>query len=132
MPLISGSFTVAAKPMDADPRAEASSLGRLSLDKTFSGTLEAVSVGQMLSYRSSIEGSAGYVAIELVAGSIDGKVGSFALQHCGHANRGTQSLSVDVIADSGTGDLTGLSGSMRIVVGDGGEHSYEFDYTLPA
>ena len=132
MPKISGPFTVAAKPLDADPRTNAASIGRLSLDKVYSGALEAVSMGQMLAYRSAVDGSAGYVAIEIVTGSLDGRTGGFALQHSGHANRGLQSLTVDVIADSGTGELVGLSGSMQIVVADGGDHGYVLEYTLPA
>jgi hypothetical protein len=100
------------------------------LDKQFHGDLEASSQGQMLAFRSEVKGSAGYVAMERVRGSLNGRTGAFVLQHTGTMVRGEQQLSIKVVADSGTGELTGLEGSMAIIITDG-KHSYEFGYTLP-
>ncbi len=86
-------------------------------------------MGEMLAFRTAVEGSAGYVAIERVNGTLDGRAGSFALQHSGTMDRGTPTLSVTVVPDSGTEALTGLSGSMTIDVGE--EHRYGFTYRLP-
>ena len=83
----------------------------------------------MLALSTAIEGSAGYVAMEQVTGSLQGKKGSFTLQHFGKMTRGVLELKVSVVPDSGTGELTGLSGTMKIIIADG-THSYEFDYTL--
>ena len=122
-----GSFTVRLDPQtnaQADPK-----LGRMTMEKVFQGDLQATSQGQMLSAATGVQGSAGYVAIEKVAGTLGGSSGSFVLQHMGTMHRGVPQLSVRVIPDSGTGELTGLSGSMDIHVADG-KHTYEFDYTL--
>ncbi len=114
----------------ADKEADAT-LGRLSIDKTFAGDLDATSRGEMLSAGTAVKGSAGYVAIERVSGKLGGRAGTFVLQHSGSMNRGKPSLSVTVVPDSGTGGLTGLTGSMTIDI-SGGKHSYQFEYTLPA
>ena len=105
-------------------------LVRMALDKRFSGDLEASSLGQMLASNPGVEGSAGYVAIERVVGTLGGRSGSFVLQHSGTLNRGAPSLSVAVVPDSGTEGLLGLVGSMTIERVDG-KHLYRFDYTLP-
>jgi len=102
----------------------------MQIAKTFSGGLEGKSAGQMLSARSDIDGSAGYVALEKVEGSLDGHPGSFVLQHSGHANRGETRLRVNVVADSGTDELTGLRGEMQINVTPDGGHLYVFDYAF--
>jgi hypothetical protein len=107
-------------------------LGRMVIDKQFHGELEATSRGQMLSTMTAIKGSAGYVAIEIVSGSLAGRHGTFALQHSATMNRGTPSLSIMVVPDSGTGQLTGLTGKMSINIAPDGKHSYDFEYTLPA
>jgi hypothetical protein len=104
-------------------------LGRMSIDKQFRGDLEGTSKGQMLTAMTDVKGSAGYVAIEKVAGTLHGRSGTFALQHSGTMDRGTQSLAISVVPDSGTGQLTGLAGTMRIIIAEG-KHSYEFDYRL--
>jgi hypothetical protein len=106
-----------------------SPVGRMSIAKQFHGDLEASSAGQMLAFMTETKGSAGYVAIEKVTGKLAGRTGAFALQHRGVMNRGAAELTVTVIPDSGTGDLAGLSGSMKIIV-EAGKHSYEFDYEL--
>ena len=126
-----GSFDVklSAQALAVEDKVEGATLGRMSIDKQFHGDLEAVSVGEMLVAGTAVKGSAGYVAIEIVTGKLNGKSGSFALQHQGVMNRGAPSLSVTVVPDSGTGELAGLSGKMNIVI-TGGKHFYEFDYSI--
>jgi hypothetical protein len=130
MPVARGPFEVKLTPQAADERSAAAFLGRLNLDKAFHGDLDATSVGQMLAARGGKPESAGYVAIEQVTGTLHGRSGSFMLQHSGHSSPAGQSLSINVIADSGTGDLAGLSGTMTIVIAPGGAHSYELEYKL--
>ncbi len=125
----SGSFEVKMTPQVDDNIGEPI-VGRMSLDKNFQGDLEAESRGQMLAVMSSVEGSAGYVAMERVKGKLHGHAGTFALQHSGTMTRGAQQLSITVVPDSGTDELAGLSGTMKINIADG-KHSYEFEYTLP-
>jgi hypothetical protein len=103
--------------------------GRMSIDKQFHGDLEATSKGEMLMAGTAIKGSAGYVALEQVTGTLGGRRGSFILQHNGTMTRGTPELSVTVVPDSGTDELTGLSGRLTIDIVEG-KHSYGFDYTL--
>ena len=111
-----------------DPQADPQ-LARLTIDKQFEGDLQATSKGQMLSGSTDVKGSAGYVAIEKVTGKLGGRSGSFILQHSGTMTRGVPQLSVTVVPDSGTDELSGLTGSMQINIADG-KHSYQFDYTL--
>jgi Protein of unknown function (DUF3224) len=105
------------------------SLGRMSIDKQFDGALEATSKGQMLTGMTEVKGSAGYVAIEKVSGKLDGREGTFILQHSATMKRGAPHLMITVIPDSGTGELAGLAGTMNIIIADG-KHSYDFEYTL--
>jgi hypothetical protein len=130
MPTATGPFEVSLAPQPADERAAAKFLGRLAIDKQFHGDLEATSVGQMLAARGSKPESAGYVAIEQVTGTLAGRPGSFILQHSGHSSPAGQSLTIGVVADSGTDDLVGLSGTMTIAIAPDGAHSYVFDYAL--
>ncbi|WP_298441924.1 DUF3224 domain-containing protein [uncultured Ferrimonas sp.] len=126
----SGTFTVSLSPLG--PYAESSQgiqLGRMSIDKTFSGDLSANSKGEMLNAMAPIAGSAGYVAIELVSGVLQQKSGSFALQHYGTMAAGAQHLVVEVVPGSGVGELSGLSGIMTIRI-EAGQHFYHFDYQL--
>jgi hypothetical protein len=129
MPLATGSFDVRLTPDGAPYVAPGSTLAALTLDKTFRGDLEATSAGRMLSAGTDVKGSAAYVAIERVSGTLRGKTGTFVLQHNGVMTRGAGQLSIAVVPDSGTGDLTGLSGTMSIDITDG-KHFYEFDYIL--
>lgn len=122
----SGTFEVKMVPKAAD---DESAIGRMSLDKRFLGDLEATSLGQMLAFRSSVQGSAGYVAIERVVGTLQGRSGSFVLQHSGTMTQGEPTLTITVVPDSGTDALLGLAGRMTIRV-DAAGHFYEFDYTL--
>lgn len=124
-----GSFTVKLTPQALADAAADASMGRRALDKQFAGDLQASSMGEMLSAMGSVAGSAGYVALERVRGSLHGKRGSFVLQHSGTMTRGTPTLSVTVVPDSGTDELLGLTGQMNIVIADG-KHFYEFHYTL--
>lgn len=126
-----GTFEVKLAPQAPDSAAAGEAIGRMILDKQFHGDLEGTSLGQMLAAMTRVAGSAGYVAIEQVRGTLHGKSGTFVLQHSGTMTRGTPHLVVTVVPDSGTGDLTGLSGTMRIIV-EGKQHSYELDYSLPA
>ena len=124
-----GTFDVQLTPQAPETEGD-KSLGRLTLDKQFNGDLVGTSKGQMLTGMTATEGSAGYVAIEKVEGTLDGRSGSFILQHRGIMDRGTPALLVTVVPDSGTDGLEGLAGSMTIEI-TGGEHRYTFDYTLP-
>ena len=124
-----GAFDVV---MTAEPPydvAEGASLGRASFSKTFHGDLSATSTVQMLGARSDTKGSAGYVAIERVIGSLHGKTGSFVLQHSGTMTRGEGTLTVTVVPDSGSGELRSIAGKMTIDIKDG-KHFYAFEYTL--
>ena len=127
---VSGEFQVKLQPMDFCAKgADGINLGRMFIDKTFTGALEATSQGEMLSAMTPTKGSAGYVAIEQVVGSLSGRKGSFVLQHFGTMKRGKDSLVLEVVPDSGSGELTELSGKMLIKV-ENGKHLYEFEYEL--
>ena len=125
-----GEFEVELTPQPADDYADGATLGRLSIDKRFRGGLEGTSRGQMLTAMTGVKGSAGYVAIERFTGTLDGRQGSFVLQHTGTMTRGVPTLSVTVVPDSATGQLAGLTGTMSIDVE--ANHSYDFAYTLPS
>ncbi|MDB4324795.1 DUF3224 domain-containing protein [bacterium] len=125
-----GSFVVSLEPLAFEGADPESKLARMSIDKEITGDLTASTMGQMLSAMTSTTGSAGYVAIERVVGTLNGKRGSFVLQHTGTMNRGTPSLMVSVVPDSGTEELVGLEGEFKIDI-SGGKHSYEFTYRLP-
>ncbi|HTV13221.1 MAG TPA: DUF3224 domain-containing protein [Acidobacteriaceae bacterium] len=128
---VSGSFDVKIEPQKADnPPARESELGRMSIDKQFHGDLEAVSKGEMLSFMNREVGSGGYVALEKVTGTLSGHTGSFVLQHNATMNHGAPELNIIVVPGSGTGELTGLTGTMKIRI-ESGKHFYDFDYTLP-
>ena len=124
-----GSFDVKITPLASDTPAEGSPLGRMAIDKQFHGDLEGTSTGEMLTAGTAIKNSAGYVAIERVTGRLHGKRGTFALQHNATMTRGEGSLNIIVIPDSGTDELTGLSGKLSIDL-TGGRHLYVFEYSL--
>ncbi len=125
-----GTFDVKIAPQKPDnPQAEAAALGRMSIDKQFHGDLDATSQGEMLSILDKTKGSGGYVALERVTGKLQGHTGTFALQHNATMNRGVPQLSIIVVPDSGTGELTGITGTMQIRI-EGGQHFYDFDYSL--
>jgi len=122
-----GTFEVKLNPQDDGPDAP---VGRMTIAKEFQGDLSGTSNGQMVMASSpSVKGSAGYVAIEKVTGTLHGRRGSFYLQHSGTMTRGAGELTINVIPDSGTDELEGLQGKMNIIIADG-KHSYEFEYEL--
>lgn len=123
----SGTFEVKMTPQTPEDKTEG--FGRMTIDKQFHGDLEGTSKGEMLSAGTEVKGSAGYVAIEKVSGTLQGRSGTFVLQHSGTMTRGTPELTITVVPDSGTGQLVGLAGKMTIKITDG-KHSYDFEYTL--
>ena len=124
-----GTFDVKLTPQPAFATTEAVTLARVGIDKQFHGPLDATSHAEMLAANTTTQGSAGYVAIELVTGTLQGRAGSFVLQHSGTMTRGAPALTLTVVPDSATGNLRGLSGSMKIDIVDG-QHFYTFDYAL--
>ncbi len=124
---IRGPFDVKMTPQGAATEP----VGRFTLDKAYHGDLEGTALGEMLAFGTAVKGSAGYVAIEKVTGTLAGRSGTFALQHWGVMDKGTPELRIMVVPDSGTGDLTGLTGTMTIDIQPGGKHFYGFTYTLP-
>ena len=128
MPTVTGAFHVELPPLEPGGAMAGLPFGRRAIAKRFEGPLEASSRGEMLSWMTPVQGSAGYVALEWVTGSLEGRRGSFALQHSSVMRRGSPEQSVRVVPDSASEELAGLTGSMRIVIGPGGEHTYEFEY----
>ena len=127
---VSGEFTVKLNPIGGYATGQDGvNLGRMSIDKEFSGALEALSQGEMLSAMTATQGSAGYVAIEQVVGKLNGKQGSFVLQHFGTMDKGAERLILEVVPDSGAGELEGVTGKMHIRVEEG-IHYYDFEYQL--
>ena len=126
----SGTFEVKLTPQPLADSNDAATLGRMAIDKQFHGDLEATSKGEMLMASTEVKGSAGYVAIERVKGTLHGRKGSFVLQHSGTMTRGAPQLLVTVVPDSGTDELVGLAGKLMITITDG-KHFYDFEYTLP-
>jgi len=126
-----GTFEVTITPVEPAGRAADASINRMFIDKVFEGELEARSTVLMLAVSTETEGSAAYVAMERVTGTLHGRSGSFALQHSGTMTRGAPELLVNVVPDSGTEELAGLTGRMAIDIVDG-QHLYEFSYSLPS
>ena len=129
MPHASGTFEVKITPQPRDEYADGATLGRMTIDKHFRGDLTGSSRGQMLTAGTPVKGSAGYVAIEQVTGTLAGRAGTFILQHSGTMTRGAPALTLTVVPDSGSGELTGLAGTMQIDIA-AGAHAYRFDYEL--
>lgn len=125
-----GSFTVEVKPVGEAATADGVSLGRMSIAKQFLGDIQGTGEGQMLTAMTPVKGSAGYVAIERVTGTVHGKSGSFVLQHTGTMNEGEQQLSITVVPASGTGELAGMKGIFHLNIAEG-RHDYELEYSLP-
>jgi hypothetical protein len=130
MQVAKGSFTVEMKPQGDPITTDGVSTGRMSLNKRFEGDLVAVGQGEMLTALTPVKGSAGYVAIERVTGTLQGRAGSFVFQHSGTMNQGAQQLSIRVVPGSGTGGLVGIDGVFELSIIEG-KHLYEFEYTLP-
>lgn len=128
--IATGTFSLKSESLDN--YAEGSNdikLNRMSIDKSFEGDLKGSSKGEILSAVTPVKNSAGYVAIEQVVGEIEGKKGSFVLQHFGIMDKGDNRLILEVVPDSGTSDLADISGKMLIRIEDG-QHFYDFDYKL--
>jgi ketosteroid isomerase-like protein len=126
-----GAFDVKMTPQKAEEGPGAESLGRFSMEKRYHGALNATARGQMLTVGTKVEGSAVYVAVEQVDGTLDGRKGTFALNHTGTMARGAPHLAIAVVPDSGTGELMGIAGTLDIRIEEGGKHFYDFEYTLP-
>ncbi len=127
---VTGTFEISMKAEPPYDTVDGVNLGRASFDKRFSGPLQATSVVQMLSARTPVENSAGYVAVERIVGMLEGRSGSFVVLQTGLMNRGEQSLTITIVPDSGTGELAGISGKMNIRIVDR-QHHYELEYALP-
>lgn len=125
-----GTFEVTLNPLETYNRTADAKIGRMSIDKSFAGDLVGSSQGEMLSGGSPAEGSAGYVAIERVTGALQGRNGSFLLQHSATMTPTSQEATITIVPGSGTGELEGIAGAMSILIRDG-KHFYEFEYTLP-
>ncbi len=123
-----GEFDVALVPLTSERAIPL--MARMTNDKVFRGDLTGTSQGEMLSAATCQKDSAGYVSIERVEGTLQGRHGSFFLQHNGIMDRGAGTLTVSVIPDSGTGELSGLRGTLSITMVDG-RHVYDFEYSLP-
>jgi len=131
MPLkAAGTFDVKNSALPPEDATGGAAIGRFALDKQFHGDLEATSKGQMLGAGNPSSGTAGYVAMEYVTGTLHGRSGSFALQHMGTMAGGKFDLKVMVVPGSGSGELAEIDGAMTIIIA-AGKHSYEFDYILP-
>jgi Protein of unknown function (DUF3224) len=124
-----GTFIVKLTPGPATDDPAVADLGRMTIDKLFHGDIEGTSKGEMLTAGTATKGSAGYVAMERVTGSLQGRKGSFILQHTATMSRGVPWLSISVVPDSGTGQLLGITGTLSILI-ENGEHSYVFEYTI--
>lgn len=131
MPQATGRFQVQLTPQQAEDAIAAANLPRMLIAKTFMGDLQGSSSGQMVAAMTAVEGSAGYVAMEQVVGTLHGNHGTFVLQHSSTMARGVPQQSITVVPDSGTDELVGLSGQMVIDIVDG-EHLYTFDYAITA
>lgn len=124
-----GSFDVKITPQD--DTTPQSTMGRMLLEKQYQGGLEATGTGQMLSAGTPVKGSGAYVAIERVTGTLDGKHGSFTLQHVGSMTKGKPTMAITIVPDSGTDELTGIEGSEKVTI-ENGKHLYDLEYTLPS
>jgi hypothetical protein len=129
MKIAKGTFDVKVTPLAAEEKIGDPTIGRLSLDKQFSGDLVGSSKGQMLGIGTDVKESGGYVAAERFSGTLDGKKGSFALQHSGTMQGGKFDLNIIIVPDSGTGELAGISGKMKIII-EKGKHFYELEYSF--
>jgi hypothetical protein len=127
----SGPFDVKLVPQPADEKNNDPLMSRMAIDKHYHGELEATGTGQMLTAGDYKSGSAGYVAMEKVSGTLQGRSGTFMLQHSGTLNKGAQQLSITIVPGTGTGQLTGIAGKMDVKIKEGGKHFYELEYTLP-
>lgn len=127
---VSGSFSITMTPAATPQRSGRTALGRMQLEKVYAGELAATASGEMLSAVTDTSGAAGYVAIEAITGVLQGRQGSFVVQHAGTMADGKQELSIVIVPHSGTGQLEGIRGTMAIRI-EAGQHFYDLDYSLP-
>lgn len=125
-----GAFDLVLTPAGAVEKAGRTAIGRMLIEKKYHGALAATGKGEMLTAVTDTPGSAAYVAVERVRGTLDGRKGEFALQHSGTRSGGESRLAIAIVPDSGTDELTGIRGELAIKIVDG-KHFYEVDYTLP-
>jgi len=125
-----GPFEVKITPLPYDDNSP-TPLGRMSIDKQLHGDLEGTSRGEMLTAGTTEKNSGAYVAVERVTGTLNGKIGTFILQHSATMDRGVPHLLITVVPDSGTGQLKGITGTFNVIIAKDGKHSYDFEYTLP-
>jgi flagellar basal body rod protein FlgG len=125
-----GTFEITVSPQPTQDGVGDPSVGRMAIHKQFHGDLEGTGNGQMLAVGTPVDGSAGYVAMERVTGTVHGRQGSFALQHTGTLTRGAPQLSVSIVPDSGTEGLSGITGQLEIIIANG-VHGYHLEYSLP-
>jgi Protein of unknown function (DUF3224) len=125
----SGPFDVNVVKQE-DPGGD-TSIGRFTLDKRYHGDLDGTGKGQMLTASTEVKGSGAYVAIERVTATLKGREGTFALEHMGTMAQNVPQLTINIVPDSGTGQLKGLTGKMNITIAEDGKHSYDLEYTIP-
>ena len=127
----SGYFDVTLAPQAADnPQVRTAQIGRLSIDKKYHGDVQGTSTGQMQAIKDD-RNTGAYVALEKVVGSLQGRSGTFMLMHYGYMSQGAVGRwLVEIVPDSGTDELAGLSGTVKIIQKDG-KHYYEIEYALP-
>ncbi|HEY0504657.1 MAG TPA: DUF3224 domain-containing protein [Lysobacter sp.] len=129
MAQVKGEFDVKRTPEGGFDLGGGTLAGHFRFDKVFHGALDGTGVVHMLAVGTQVDGSAAYVAVERISGTLEGLSGSFLTQHNGTLDRGAPSLSVTVVPDSGTDELTGLRGRIAIDIVEG-KHFYTFDYEV--
>lgn len=127
--LASGSFDVKITPDSPGEREGRTPVGRMLIDKQYRGPLVGSGQGDMLTAGNPASGTAAYVALEHVTGTLDGKQGGFVLQHAGTMQAGAQQLTINIVPGSGTGELSGITGTCKIDIVKG-DHFYEIAYSL--
>ncbi|MDQ1454070.1 MAG: hypothetical protein QOK38_3936 [Acidobacteriaceae bacterium] len=129
-----GTFVVKISPTDVSALGQEAGIGRMTIDKTFSGDIEGTSKGEMLTGGADSTGAMAYVALERVTGKLNGRSGSFLLMHNASmlkSDPASGMLQVTVVPQSGTDELSGLSGKLTITI-EGGKHSFDLEYELPS
>ncbi|MET3929335.1 DUF3224 domain-containing protein [Lysobacter soli] len=129
MAQVKGEFDVKRNPEGGFDLGGGAVAGHFRFDKQFHGALDATGIVHMLAVGTQVDGSAAYVAVERIDGSLDGLRGAFLTQHNGTLDRGVPTLSLTVVPDSATGELEGLRGRMQIDIVEG-KHYYTFDYEI--
>ncbi|MEK6397197.1 MAG: DUF3224 domain-containing protein [Terriglobus sp.] len=126
-----GTFQVSVKAAEASEIGKAAGLGRMTIDKVWSGAIEGTSKGEMIT--SAVGTTMVYVALETMTVKVNGKSGTFVFAHKATMNTAdpkSGAMDITVVPDTGTGELKGIEGSLQIVIDKSG-HSYDFSYTLP-